>query len=136
MEAEVRTNKHTRRSYGICSVCGGPCSRRHVGTCRDCGQTKRHDVPTLTLEDLTEPQRILYAVIMKGRKVCTFHAKYTSNCDRCSNHGETILLIERATKRNELEAELEYWTAPISDSVVHKTTSLSLMFAYAPGAIS
>ena len=54
----------------------------------------------LRLKALTSPQRAVYDAILRGRKV------------RPEARSDALELVERATSRGELEAELEFWTAP------------------------
>ena len=75
----------------------------------------------LRLKALTSPQRAVYDAILRGRKI---RAEYRS---------DALELVERATTRGELEAELEFWTAP-PESIGKLETMLGLaMRDFAPG---
>lgn len=76
---------------------------------------------SLTVRRLTREQRRVFKAILAGRK------------RTWSTEMDALCLIEKATERNELSAELEFWTAELYDEPEHKQSSLSLVIALGMG---
>jgi len=116
--------------YDTCAECGEPKPLSTSETCRKCYDKAQKGKPFgglskihLSVRKLTPEQRRLFDAILRGHR-------WTAE-----TRDDALGMIQRAQANGTLGDELAFWTGSAESEPPHKTTSLGLMSAFAPGNI-